>query len=75
MLTTGIRFIALCIIELSLCIITLSLTSAACGDMGQCIGDCTNAIVGNADLTIWRSVLAIINKPAIELSSKIPNFM
>ena len=75
MLTVGIPFVALCIIKLSLYVITLSWTFAACGDMGQCIGDGTNAIVGNADLTILHSALDIINEPAIELGSKITSFM
>ena len=43
--------------------------------MGQCIYDGTNAIVGNADLTILDSALAIISEPAIEFNSKITSFM
>ena len=66
--TAGIRFVALCII-------TLSWTSAARGDTGQCIGDGTHMIVGNADLTILHSALAIMSDPAIELGSKITSLI
>ena len=43
--------------------------------MGQCIGDGTHTIVGNADLTILHSAVAIISQPIIELDSKIKKFM
>ena len=74
-LTAGIRFVALFIIRLSICIITLLWISAARGDMGQCIGDGTHTIVGNADLTIFHRALAIMSEPAIELGSKITGLM
>ena len=34
-----------------------------------------HTIVGNADLTILHSAVAIISEPLIELGSKITNFM
>ena len=43
--------------------------------MGQCIGDGTHTIVGNADLTVLHSAVAIISEPVIEIGSKIKNFM
>ena len=75
MLTAGICFVALYIIIMSLCIITLSWTSAAREDMGQCIRDGTHTIVGNVDLIVLHSVVAIISEPIIKLGSKITNFI
>ena len=43
--------------------------------MGQCIGDGTHMIVGNADLTVLHSAVAIISEPVIEIDSKITNFI
>ena len=75
MLTAGICFVVFCIIIMPLSIITLSLTSAIRGDMGQCIGDGTHTIVGNADLAVLHSAVAIISKLIIGIGGKIANHM
>ena len=38
--------------------------------MGQCIGDGTHTIVGNADLTVLHSAVAIITNPSLNLAIK-----
>ena len=43
--------------------------------MGQCIGDGTHTIVGNADVTVLHSAVAIISEPVIELGNKITDLM
>ena len=39
------------------------------------MGDGTHTIVGNADLTVLHSAVAIISEPVIELGNKMIDFM